>query len=213
VRLIKAALYPLDDSTSISDIESHLRALERVGAVCRYKVAGRMLLHVTGFSVHQRIAHPTTSVLPACDLRVHEPLGSPPESFVNPPEPVGKLPPRARAHTSAEVEVEVEVEVEREVEVEGAAKTAAQRAQALAGLYTEQVPMSRYPAVLGIIRKAIDAGKPDIEITDALRRIAAEGRSLTVETLRIELEGQPALGSNRKRAGDTILRAAWEKGS
>jgi len=99
------------------------------------------------------------------------------------------------------------------LEVDGAAKTATRRAQALTGGFTEKVPMSRYPAVLGIVRKAIDAGKDDDDIAAALARIAAEGRSLTVETLRIELEGQPALGSGRKRAGDTILRAAWEKGS
>jgi hypothetical protein len=52
--------------------------------------------------------------------------------------------------------------------------------------------MSRFPAVAGIVRKAIRAQHSDQAITDALVRLAGEGRSVTVETLRIELEGLPA---------------------
>ena len=68
------------------------------------------------------------------------------------------------------------------------------RAQALARRYVERVPLSNFPGVLGISKKAIAAGHPDDAIAAALDRLAAEGRSLTVETLRIELEGQPARG-------------------
>jgi hypothetical protein len=71
-----------------------------------------------------------------------------------------------------------------------AAETLNQRINRLTTVYTDLVPMSRFVAVMGIVSKAVRTGLyDDGEITDALARIAADGRSLTVETLRIELEG------------------------
>lgn len=63
------------------------------------------------------------------------------------------------------------------------------RAQSLAKIWAELVPLSNFPATLGICKRAIQAGKTDSEIEAALKRLAAEGRTLTVDTLRIELEG------------------------
>lgn len=65
------------------------------------------------------------------------------------------------------------------------------RANRLAKVYSDLVPMSRFPAVAGIVKQAIRAGKSDAEITAALTRLGGSGRSLTVETLRVELEGMP----------------------
>ena len=65
------------------------------------------------------------------------------------------------------------------------------RAQALARMWTELVPLSKFPATLGICKRAIQAGKTDPEIEAALRRMASEGRTLTIDSLRVELEGLP----------------------
>lgn len=76
-------------------------------------------------------------------------------------------------------------------------ETEGQRVNRLARAFTDLVPMSNFPAVSGVVRKAVRAapnGSPlydDTQIGEALQRLAAEGRSLTVETLRVELDGLP----------------------
>lgn len=83
------------------------------------------------------------------------------------------------------------------------AKTVNQRANALASAYTDRQPMSKFPAIAGIVRKAINTGAyTDDDIAAALTRLADEGRSVTVETLRIELEGlTPQLAYGRASPG------------
>lgn len=52
--------------------------------------------------------------------------------------------------------------------------------------------MCKWPAVNGVVIKAIKSGKfADDEIEAALLRLAKEGRSVTVDVLRVELSGQP----------------------
>lgn len=63
------------------------------------------------------------------------------------------------------------------------------RAQALARGYVELVPLSKFPAILALAKKAMNAGYADDLIAAALARLAEDGRSVTTETLRIELEG------------------------
>lgn len=89
-------------------------------------------------------------------------------------------------------------------------ETVNQRSQRLSKIYAELVPLSRFPATLGIVKKACDAGKSDDEIASALNRIAAEGRSLTVETLRIEIEGQPPPNRSGRRTTDDKVRDGLE---
>ena len=63
VKLIKAAIWPLDD-VSLKDIESDLALLHDAGRIVRYEVAGRAYLVVTAWPDHQRIARPAASKLP-----------------------------------------------------------------------------------------------------------------------------------------------------
>ncbi|GAA4221448.1 hypothetical protein FHR32_005091 [Streptosporangium album] len=63
-RLIKAALWPLDDRTA-ADIEKDLGALSESSLIARYEVGGRRYLAVCGWDEHQRINRPTKSKLPA----------------------------------------------------------------------------------------------------------------------------------------------------
>lgn len=64
-RLIKAAVFPLDDDITASDVASDLEALERAGLVSLYTVDGRRYLLVVGFLEHQVINKPSPSKLPA----------------------------------------------------------------------------------------------------------------------------------------------------
>jgi hypothetical protein len=72
-------------------------------------------------------------------------------------------------------------------------RTPAQRSKAITDAYHRAEPMSKWPAVNAIVLKAIKVGRwPDDEIRDALLRLAEDHRSVTVDTLRVELTGPPA---------------------
>lgn len=62
-RLIKAALWPLDDRTA-ADVEGDLRALGAATLIIRYVDGGRRYLAVAGWKEHQRINRPTPSRIP-----------------------------------------------------------------------------------------------------------------------------------------------------
>ncbi|MFF0777049.1 hypothetical protein [Streptomyces sp. NPDC003720] len=75
-RLIKAALWPLDDRTA-ADIEIDLKALTESSLITRYSLNRKRYLAVTNWTEHQRINRPTESKLPA-----------PEEGDPTPPDPV-----------------------------------------------------------------------------------------------------------------------------
>jgi hypothetical protein len=64
VKLIRAAIWPLDDRT-LGDIEKDIDELAAHGMVVRYTVNGRNYLHIPGMGTHQRVNRPTGSKLPA----------------------------------------------------------------------------------------------------------------------------------------------------
>lgn len=68
-RLIKAALYPLDDDVTLADIDADLDRLHRIGGICRYVVDERRFLHMPKWH-HQKINRPTPPKSPPCP--VHE---------------------------------------------------------------------------------------------------------------------------------------------
>lgn len=72
------------------------------------------------------------------------------------------------------------------------APTENQRAQELAKTYTDVVKLSNFLAVLGVVKKAINAGDySDDDIQSALSRLAEDRRTISTESLRIEIEGPP----------------------
>jgi hypothetical protein len=75
-----------------------------------------------------------------------------------------------------------------------------QRAQRLTKAYTDIEPVSNFPAVMRIAKKVIAADYSDAEIIPALERLARDGRGVTTETLRIELQGLPAQRGQPKRS-------------
>jgi len=72
--------------------------------------------------------------------------------------------------------------------------TITQRSKQMTDAYAEVVPLCKWPAVNGVVIRAIKAEKySDDEIFAALMRLAAEpGRSVTIDALRSEIEGLPA---------------------
>lgn len=69
-RLIKAALYPIDDATTLKQVEKALDELEAISAICRYEVDGKPYLHCPGWG-HQKINRPSESRLPECSRATH----------------------------------------------------------------------------------------------------------------------------------------------
>lgn len=66
LRLIKAAIYPLDDDMTPREIGLHLQALNLVRAVCFYRVDDKEYLHVPAWHEHQHPNRPVPSKLPPC---------------------------------------------------------------------------------------------------------------------------------------------------
>lgn len=64
-RLIKGALWPLDDTMTPRKVEAELKRLADAGQILRYEVCGRRYLAVTQWKDHQRINRPTPSLHPA----------------------------------------------------------------------------------------------------------------------------------------------------
>lgn len=63
-RLIKAAVWPLDDRTA-ADVEADLAALTESSLITRYTLNRKPYMAVSGWREHQRINRPTPSRLPA----------------------------------------------------------------------------------------------------------------------------------------------------
>jgi hypothetical protein len=76
--------------------------------------------------------------------------------------------------------------------------TITQRSKRITDAYHAAQPMCRWPAINGIVQLAIKSNKyDDGEIEAAMLRLAKEGRSVSVESLRIELEGLVPLPPGR----------------
>jgi hypothetical protein len=95
--------------------------------------------------------------------------------------------------------------------------TETQRSKRLTDAYAAAVPMCKWPAVNGIVLSAIRSGKfADDEIRAALLRLAAENRSVTIDTLRTELVGFPPNGqrpaaNRRQQADDDLFDDAMQR--
>lgn len=91
-RLVKAAIWPLDDDVSAADVEADLAELAAAGLIQRYAVEGSRYLAVRNWNEHQKIGHPTPSKIPAPPARRSEDVTPPPEDFTRPPENLMKPP-------------------------------------------------------------------------------------------------------------------------
>jgi len=71
-RLVKAAVWPLDDRTA-ADVEKDLQALTEASLITHYEVAGRQYFVIRSWQEHQKINRPTKSKLPDVEDREHPP--------------------------------------------------------------------------------------------------------------------------------------------
>lgn len=96
-RLIRAAIYALDDDITADDVATELDMLEKIDTIRRYEVGGKRYLYFPHWD-HQKISHPTASKLPAPPE--HAPP-HPPEELRNPLEPSGNILEASGPHARA----------------------------------------------------------------------------------------------------------------
>lgn len=90
--------------------------------------------------------------------------------------------------------------------------TITQRSKRITDAYAQAQPMCRWPAINGIVIKAIKTEQfTDEEIRAALLRLANEGRTVSVETLRIELQGMPPRQAPAANGNRDMLARAMER--
>lgn len=190
-RLVKAAVWPLDDDVTHACVAQDLDDLESAGLLERWRddSTGRALLRVRSFLEHQRINRATPSRLPA----------SPQEASLTAHGGLTETSPR-------EVEVEMEVEMEVEVEREWGSDTGEQAREREVRTETRQRVAARRrkgedigPGVERLIRQ--DVERDIAERRDAIRRGAQhKGRTLVSyneaearQSLESEFDGDPVL--------------------
>lgn len=69
--LIRAHTWPLDPRISEKQVDKDLDAMVERTLVCRYVLSERRYLHCPSWDMHQKVSHPTPSVIPPCEQ--HEP--------------------------------------------------------------------------------------------------------------------------------------------
>lgn len=81
-------------------------------------------------------------------------------------------------------------------------------AQALAKTYCDREPLSKFPAVMQVAKRALTAGYDTQRVQDALLRMADDKRAVTVDAMRVELEGPPRTRAAPDRVATTTARVA-----
>lgn len=97
-RLVKAALWPLDDKHTAKKVDADLAALAKIGRIYRYEAKGKRYLEVVNWAKHQKISHPQPSAIP-------------PPSFT---ERSGNDPGTEPERSGPDFDFDLEVEVERD---------------------------------------------------------------------------------------------------
>ena len=94
---------------------------------------------------------------------------------------------------------------------DAAPETPGQRTNRMAKIYTDRVPISNFPAVAKIVRKAVDAKCSDEQVTQGLLTVISENWSLTTETLRRAIYGPPHVVDRKQQATDDMFDEAMER--
>lgn len=71
-KLIKAALWSLDDDVTPDEVQNDLNALELNGQIVLYEVDGRSYFHVVKWATHQRVDRASKSDIPAPSTQARE---------------------------------------------------------------------------------------------------------------------------------------------
>jgi len=100
-RLIKAAVWPLDDRTA-ADVEGDLAALTESSLITRYTLNRKPYMQVNGWREHQRINRPTPSKLPAPEQGETTPTPPPTSGNDDSPAPQAQLSEDSRPERNRE---------------------------------------------------------------------------------------------------------------
>lgn len=76
-RLIRAAIWPLEDNVTVAKVQGHLDALTAARLITVYSDGTRTYFSVNGWGEHQAISHPRPSLLPAPSLTLPGTLPEP----------------------------------------------------------------------------------------------------------------------------------------
>jgi hypothetical protein len=219
-RLILAAIWPLEDDVvrAVQMTREDLRSLSRAGLVARYRLPPRQFIHITGWEEHQKVSHPR---------KPRYPLPTDPGVTcvnIGPLEPLGRhsggLPEPLRPEQGAGIRDQGSIQhapraaadEPRHDDSDAAELTINQRAKAITDAYYDKEPMCKWPAVNAIVIRAIKDGRwDDSQIQDALLRMAGENRSVTVDSLRIELNGLPPLRNSRQADTNELFDRAMAR--
>ena len=128
---------------------------------------------------------------------------------------LSNLPPKDRVRDRGTTELSNESSAAIESRPDGQQPlSVTQRSRRITDAYAEAEPMCKWPAVNGVVIKAIQSEKfSDDEIRGALLRMAKEGRGVTVESLRVEMAGlTPRSPRQPESTGAERARAAREAG-
>ena len=218
--LINAAVWPLDYGAAPEELTRRTRDdlahLWQHGLIVRYARDRKRYLFVAGWDEHQKVSHPSKSRFPrpgddGCEVMTSQ-------------YPVSSGPPNGLRTSSRDSPETLVPDLGAGSREQGAGKrfappvgeppaaTPTQRSKAITDTYAAAEPMCKWPAVNAIVLKAIQAGRwADCEITDALMRLAKEGRGVTVETLRVELNGLPPFRNNRQSETDAAFDRAMAR--
>lgn len=89
VRLIKAAVWPLDDRANLKRIAQWLIEIEKLGLILRYKVNDIGYFQVSTWAEHQRVEKPRVSTLPPPSFP--DPSPTPPGNVLEPSGPRARV--------------------------------------------------------------------------------------------------------------------------
>jgi hypothetical protein len=207
--VIKGQVFPYDDIA----VTPLLEELKMLGRVQEYIFEGDPYLFLPKLAHHQRLE-------PA---KAKSRLPDPPEPGSEPDMPSSEGHSEKTVAESAPIAAESEPIVVQQVasgrlqvasgkeHVAGsrvggkppalcADSTPQQRAEPITRAYYDALNgMCKWPAVLDIVKRALKSGRwSDQTVSDAVMRLAGEGRPLTVDSLRIECDGLPARASPNK---------------
>jgi hypothetical protein len=208
-RRIKMQVFPGDDF----DVEPLLDELVAAGLLVRYDSPVGPVLHVRNWDKHQKVDRASTPRFETSTLVVRT---TPPVQRVSPQVSA------TREDTSSPIEPSLPSldaegkgsgsgrDLDLDLDLEGIARSASrsgarepprlsvtQRSKEITNAYSAIEPLCKWPAINAIVIRALKAEKwSDDEVRDALLRLAAEGRSVTVDTLRVELAGLPPPSRN-----------------
>jgi hypothetical protein len=172
--------YTFHDWANYNPTRDEVLAKRQVRAAAG-KLGGKQSASKRASKVQANASAPASPIVDVCFDHVSTPVPARPDPTTTAPTVLPSASPNGAAPTPA-------------------AESLNQRAQRLTKAYTDIEPVSNFPAVMRIAKKVMAADYSDAEIIPALERLARDGRGVTTETLRIELQGLPAQRGQPKRS-------------